>query len=375
MMLSKFYVLLFVPFVLSSLGNDERCEFTDITEVFGFYGQNRYSYCPSLVKEDDGTVHMFFCGNPTPGIMVDNIYHIRINPDGTKTSAKSVLQPGPPGSWDDHHTCDPSVIAGEFRMGGQKYKYAMFFLTNKYGVYYNEIGVAFSNQLDADHWIKFPELLVTKTWVSEGDQPLGSRKSWGVGQPSAVSLDNKGKALLTYTIGDIEGTRIVWTRIDMSDMNAYSSTPTTTMITTGLRNINSTDDDVTCNADFATCPSEDMIVMVRPLRPHDTQYPSFINTSLEVNCMKLSEFLASTGKWTSMLRITPVETNFPRNHNAGIERDIYGRISSWKTPVVYFTVSKAAPDVNASTDQCAEWTYHIYKGVLTNRPCFSRVDK
>jgi len=95
--------------------------FTDIKDVFGFYGQNRYSYCPSLIKEGDGTVHMFFCGNPNQGVMVDNIYHIRINPDGTQTEAKSVLQPGKPGSWDDHHTCDPSVIAGEFNMGGQSY--------------------------------------------------------------------------------------------------------------------------------------------------------------------------------------------------------------------------------------------------------------
>ena len=358
----KFYLLLFVPLVLSFIGNDDHYVLTDITEVFGFHGQDRYSYCPSLVKEDDGTVHMFFCGNPDQGIMVDHIYHIRMNPDGTKSGAKSVLQPGPPGSWDDHHTCDPSVIAGEFRMDGQDYKYAMFFLTNKYGVYYNEIGVAFSNRLDADHWVKYPELLVTKTWDGEGDQNLGNRKSWGVGQPSAVSLDNKGKVLLTWTIGDIDGTRIVWAQVDMSDMGACSPVTATTMIRTGLRNLNNTGNDITCNADFAVCPDEDVIVMVRPLRPHDGNYPSFINTSLEVNSMKFSEFLASTGEWTPMLRVTPVETKFPRNHNAGIERDAYGRIASWKNPVIYFTVSKAAPDVNAMTGQHAEWTYHIYKG-------------
>ncbi|MCL2305151.1 MAG: hypothetical protein FWC43_07390 [Planctomycetaceae bacterium] len=78
----KFYLFLFVLFVLSSLGNDGNDALTDITEVFGFHGQDRYSYCPSLVKEDDGTVHMLFCGNPDHGVMVDNIYHVRINPDG-----------------------------------------------------------------------------------------------------------------------------------------------------------------------------------------------------------------------------------------------------------------------------------------------------
>jgi hypothetical protein len=102
---------------------------------------------------------MFFCGNPNNLIMVDNIYHIKINPDGTKTSAKSVLQPGVSGSWDDHHTCDPSVIAGDFTWDGVTYKYAMFFLSNMYGVYYNEIGVAFSNKLDTDSWVKYPDRL------------------------------------------------------------------------------------------------------------------------------------------------------------------------------------------------------------------------
>ena len=150
-------------------------------------------------------------------------------------------------------------------------------------------------------------------------------------------------------------------------MSNYLPTPATTMVNAGLRNIDNTGSDITCNADFAVCLDDDMIVMVRPIRPHDGNYPSFINTSLEVNFMKFSEFLASIGEWIPMLRITPVETNFPRNHNAGIERDAYGRIASWKSPIIYFTVSQAAPDVNASTCQHAEWTYHIYKGNVSEK--------
>ena len=341
---------------------------TDIKDVFGFYGQNRYSYCPSIIKEDDGTTHVYFCGNPNQGIMVDNIYHIKINPDGTKTSAKSVLQPGAPGSWDDHHTCDPSVIAGEFKMDGKSYKYAMFFLTNKYGVYYNEIGVAFSNQLDADEWVKYPELLVKKTWSDDGDQILGSGgKSWGVGQPSAVSLDNKGKVLLTYTVGDISGTRIVWAQPDLSDMSSYSSVMVTSMIGSGLKNMDNSGTDYTCNSDFAVCIDEDIILMVRPVQPHPNDYPAYLNVSLEVDYMKFSDFLASTGIWTPMLRITPNETKFPRNHNAGIERNEYGQIKNWKEPVIYYTVSKAAPDVYATAGNHAEWTYHIYKGNILEK--------
>lgn len=56
--------------------------------VFGFQGQSKYSYCPSALKQADGTVHLYFCGNPENLIMVDNIFHIKINPNGTQTAAK-----------------------------------------------------------------------------------------------------------------------------------------------------------------------------------------------------------------------------------------------------------------------------------------------
>ncbi len=115
--------------------------------VFGFSGQKRYSYCPSVIANADGTSHVYFCGNPNQGTMVDNIYHIVENANGTHTTAVSVLQPSL--SWDSHHTCDPSVIEGSFKMDGTAYKYALFFLSNPKEYYYNEIGVAFSNDLEA----------------------------------------------------------------------------------------------------------------------------------------------------------------------------------------------------------------------------------
>ncbi|MBQ5485983.1 MAG: sugar-binding protein, partial [Bacteroidales bacterium] len=175
--------------------------------VFGFSGQKRYSYCPSVIANADGTSHVYFCGNPNQGTMVDNIYHIVENANGTHTTAVSVLQPSL--SWDSHHTCDPSVIEGSFKMDGTTYKYALFFLSNPKEYYYNEIGVAFSNDLEAASWVKYPQQIVKKTWPDEGDQSLGGNsKSWGVGQPSAVSLDKGGRVLLVYTIGDASGTRL-----------------------------------------------------------------------------------------------------------------------------------------------------------------------
>lgn len=50
-------------------------ELSDVVKVFGFDGQNRYAYCPSVMATDDMT-HMWFCGNPDENVFVDNIYHV-----------------------------------------------------------------------------------------------------------------------------------------------------------------------------------------------------------------------------------------------------------------------------------------------------------
>jgi hypothetical protein len=340
-------------------------EFTSLEKIFGFEGQNRYSYCPSIVKLEDGTIHMFFCGNPESNIMVDNVYHIRINADSSKTKEKSVLQPGISGSWDDHHTCDPSVIAGDYSMNGKSYKYAMFYLSNMYGVYYNEIGVAFSNDLESDSWTKYPHQIVKKTWTTDGDQLFGNGgKSWGVGQPSAISLDKKGQVLLTYTVGDIDGTRIEWSQLDLSNMDSFVPTVSRRMIDEGLKKLDYTLKDYTCNSDFAIDRNNNIIVMVRPVQPCPSDYPAYLNISLEVDYIPFTDFINSTGIWKSLLRITPSITKYPRNHNAGIERNTYGEIACWETPTIYYTVSKAAPDVEPAASKHAEWTYTIWRGKI-----------
>jgi len=333
--------------------------------VFGFTGQNRYSYCPSVLRQSDDSKHIYFCGNPNPGIMVDNVYHFIEYSNGTRTAPTSVLQPSL--SWDSHHTCDPCVIEGEFKMDAQTYKYAMFYLSNPVEYYYNEIGVAFSNDLNAASWNKYPQQVVTKTWLHEGDQDLGGgNKSWGVGQPSAVSLDKKGKVLLTYTIGDASGTRVAFTTLDLSDMSKFERKTATNMNAAGLDNLNG-NQDYTCNCDFAINQTENKIVMVRPVQPHPSTYPSYIPVAQEVDYMDLNNFLAGIGKWTAIGRINVELSEYPRNHNACLMRDNFGHIEKWDTPTVYITVSKESPAVTPGATTHAEWTYHIYKTTVSKK--------
>ena len=134
----------------------------------------------------------------------------------------------------------------------------------------------------------------------------------------------------------------------------------------GLENLNGSTD-YTCNADFAISPDNNKIVMVRPVQPHPSTYPAYLPVAQEVDYMDLDSFLDGIGRWTALARIDETLSSFPRNHNAGLSRDSFGHVKDWETPTVYFTVSKQAPDVNASTGDHGEWTYHIYKTKLSKR--------
>lgn len=335
------------------------------SRVFGFTAQDRYAYCPSVVELPDGRVEVFFCGNPVAGVMVDNIYHFSISPDNKRSQAVSVLQPGASGTWDNQHTCDPSVVRGKFVYGGTEYAYAMFYLGCMVEYYYNEVGVAFANDLNATEWVKYPYPVVSKTWSYEGDQPCGGGVSWGVGQPSAISLDSQGKVLLTYTIGDVEGTRIVMRELDMTNVEDMRVGAPLAMSRAGLLNIGRTGLDYTCNSDMALDVSTNSIIMVRPVQPHPATYPAYINEALEIDRIGLDAFRNGVGTWEPLIRLTPAETGFPRNHNAAIARDEYGHIGESDELMVYYTVSKEAPDVAPSAGMHAEWTYDIYKAAIS----------
>lgn len=337
---------------------------------FAFSEAKRYSYCPVVLEQQNGDRYMYFCGNPAvegphpiDEIIIDNVYLYVERPDGSSVKEKSVLRPGASG-WDSHHCCDPSVIEGEFRMDGTTYKYAMFYTGSRTGRYYCELGVAFSNDLCADSWVKYPGPLVPKTWEGDDDLPWSGGLCWGVGQPSAVSLDKKGDVLLTYSVGDLNGTRVMCCRLDMSDMDNFERSTPKTMIIRGLNGLDGKLD-YCCDIDLAINQEENVAVIVRPVQPLPTVYPAYIPTTQEVDYMKLDDFLSGRGSWTPIGRIGPEMTGFQRNHNAGLLRDNFGHIRDWKTPTVYFAVSDTSPQVFPVPDRMAEWTYDIYKVTLS----------
>lgn len=317
--------------------------FGEPKKVFGFSSHAQYSYCPTIMDNGDGTCHIWFCGNPTNYKFVDNVFHIHAQDGVSYTSATSVLQPTA-GTWDSYHCCDPSVIKGEFKMDGKSYTYAMFYLgIDTPDCLGNEVGVAFSNDPDATTWDKYPHALID----FPGEE---HSKFWGVGQPSAISLDKKGKVLLTYSRGYSGGTSILYREIDMSNMSSIKMGDLKTVpMARGVACMR--------NADFAVDVENNKILTVIE-GPASETYPTFISSFVTVHVADYDAFLAGTCQWTSLGTIGKGLSGFARNHNAGIRRDAYGYIPNYKDFTVYFTVSKATPDVSPSN--CAEWTYNIY---------------
>jgi hypothetical protein len=215
--------------------------------------------------------------------------------------------------------------------------------------------------MDADTWIKYPSPLVPKTWSGDNDFPIGSGNAWGVGQPSAFSVDGKGKVMLTYTIGDADGTRVVARAADLSDMGNIQLSPLKTVSTAGLTKLDySTQNIVLSNADFAFDSSRTTVYMTSHVLPAPASYPDFIPAAVDLNRMPYNDFINGQGSWKLVQRIGPSVSNFPRNHNSAIGRDAFGAIPDAMKAEHYFTVSKADPDVSLEQGKFAEWTYHLY---------------
>lgn len=328
---------------------------------FGF-GNHHYSYCPQALIQSDGSTEVWFCGNPNNSEIVDNIFHVTEGKDGKNSKAVSVLQPS--FDWDSHHTCDPSVVEGEFLYAGTTYRYAMFYTANRLDYFYNEIGVAFSNDLKATSWVKFPTQVVEKTWAGVTEQDLGASKSWGVGQPSAFSLDRKGKVCLTYTIGDRDGSRTVWRDCDFSDMSNIVLGPVHEITRNGLKTLNNTQENFVGGADFAVDEKNDKILLFRPVSPTPATCPTYIHSASEIDYMSYSDFRNGKGQWTKMYTIGKDASGFARVHNPCIARDNFGYVENWEDITFYYTVAKEEPEVYLEWNHMPEWSYVIYKSRL-----------
>lgn len=312
-----------------------------------------YNYCPSVMQTDENTAYIYYCTNKTSKNVTDYIGCRK----GTKNaqgkwswSAESiVLSPGTKtlftSKWDSRHACDPSVVAGSFKYNGEQYSYLMAYLgCTSNDSQDNKIGLAVARS---------PEGPFTKV----GDAPFidfeydGSKDiwEWGVGQPSIINIDKKGRIMMFYTRGDRNGTRTIVEEWDLSDLSAPQRKSRSKLSTKGLKNLNG-GGDIINNADFVYDPVNRRYYAVSDCHPNPSGEPDYISSHFRVNYFDYSGSFTSF-TWKEIATVGNTQTGFARNHNTGILRDSYGHLPD-KYLSVFYTVSVTGSD-------CL-WSYRIY---------------
>jgi len=267
---------------------------------------------------------------------------------GKVVVSKPALTAGTPGAWDSFHVCDPAVIAGKFRLNGRAYRYALFYLGNNVDAStHNQIGVAFTNDLSGS-WVKYPFPVVQSP----------KDKSWGAGQPSATSLDGKGRLLLFYTLGSLAETRAMRRELDLSDMSHPLIGPAVPLINAGFTAANGNPDFLNI-FDIVHDPRRDRFYAVREQHPYPSDHPSYIVSSQQVVSISGAALRSnsSVGRWQVEGEINRALTGSPRNHNAGIERTLRGALPRPDSIRIVFTDGCAG---SGCRDR-AEWSCDLWE--------------
>jgi hypothetical protein len=299
-----------------------------------------YCYAPTVVADGERE-WMWACRNEHDGVIRDEIYFFEGNTHllsaGTSVLKGSVA----PGAWDGFHICDPSVIVGDFRVAGAKFRYAMVFLGNNVDASANnEIGMAFANEPGGP-------------WMPDGEPIVAHRQNgfWGVGQPS-LTRTRDGQYLLFYTKGD-PGTDGFVRNIDFRHANRPRVGREIRLSKVGLTRRDG-NPDYWSNFDMVYDPVRDWFWAIRDQHPFGR--PTRIAAALQVLSLPAKEIFKRNARWTVQGTITPQITGFPRNHNACIVRTCDGTLPDANSIRICFTTA-CAPETCGGKDPL--WTYSI----------------
>ena len=309
-----------------------------------------YNYCPSVLEEADGTRYLYYCTNRDSYKIIDYIGCRRgtRNADGSYTyGAETVVLAPTAGAWDAHHTCDPSVVRGDFTYKGQSYRYLMAYLgCTSYDNQDNEIGFAVAN----DPMGPFVKIADTPTipYVREGDA-----WQWGVGQASLVSRDKGSRVYVFYTEGTATRTHEFVDEWDFADLENPVRLSHTDLATTGLTTRTGGGDYIG-NADFAYDADSNSFYMATDSHPYPSDEPNYITEYFRVAYFAGDD--VTRVRWNELEHIGPAETGFARNHNVGLVRDAYGWLPGGNSLTVYYT--------GAGKGANALWTYRLHAYTL-----------
>ena len=336
----------------------------------GITGEDRYyNYCPSTFVED-GVKHIYYCSNKVFGNVTDFIAYREgkyVNKEMVYTPTEEIkfLLSPTKGTWDGRHTCDPSVIKGEFKYDDVKYTYLMAYLgcvTSDNTR--NETGLAVSNS-PTGPWIKCDKINPILKVADDNNK-------WGNGQTELVSVDKKGRVIMFNSFSSPKlGGEQCW-EYDLSDLNnPVLIRGKDHMNTNGTANVVKEDGEKVnegiSNVGVAYDEVNKKILLAKGRLPfaQDGQYPNYIASKIDLfylddseNENKFDELFKSKAEakdWVFIGTIDEKLTGFKRNHNNGLVRDPFGGLVEKDRIEVAFTRS------DLSESDWGYWsTYRIY---------------
>ncbi len=298
----------------------------EITKLFGMPG---YNYAPSIIAAGD-VRQVWWCGYgaiPGTAFQTDVIYYRAINvATGEVSPTQTVFWPQQ-GQWDGRYTCDPSVIRGQFRSGGQSYGYALYYTaTDRDDGTNNRIGVAFSN--DGVNWVRYAQNPV----IYPENYPTAT---YGAGQAATCNRDGLAAIVLFHT--DLSGAGVlVRTSTDGINFGAPTALPQsgTTLVE---------------NNDFAYDPQADTFygAVEFPVIAGDRESSAF-----GLYRITAGQLFAGTGSWEQLGTVDPATTGAHLNHSPGLVRDGFGNLDPQHLEA-YF--SEGTNDPSTWTLYSARW--------------------
>lgn len=309
-----------------------------------------YNYCPSIFIENDKE-YVYYCTNKDWGNVTDYIGYREGTKSnkGIKYSDETIVISPTANTWDRTHTCDPTVIKGEFEYNLESYNYLMAYLgCVPVDCTLNETGIAVAKSPEGP-WIKCNG---TKIDGKTNINPLVpysdfnyTSSSWGTGQACLQSIDKKGRVLLITTVSSLAGSDV--REYDLSNINDYKLLRETKLFSDGISYGTSR----IGNSEMVLDEINHKFILAKPRSPFgsDGQYPDFIADTIDIYYLDVSNYnnpfdvffdnnRTETRNYVNS--VTSKLSNYPRNHNCAIISDEYGRLYGNKEVGVAFTSSQ-----------------------------------
>jgi len=332
----------------------------------------KYRYAGAAIEENEKRC-LFYCANidrPDRPIITDHIVMRTGNMSNDKWQygeENVAIWPGEEEDvWDGLHVCDPTVVGGEFWYQGpeqsekEKFNYALFYLGIPQGEYFppnrdivNQIGWAVAKSPEGP-WYKVVDSspLITSDDICH----------WGVGQSSAISLDEKGEVLLFYTRGESK-TATYSQRLDLRDANNPVLFGESELPTTGLTQYDGSPDPLNHTGAFVYDDQSDRFYIIRNGHPYTSSCPDWISSFLQIASISSTDLEAGGGEWTVIKNLEGVDEYPPKFFDGGWVRNKYGGLPDPEKLEVLASTSSAG---GACTDFWL-YTYRI-QGYILPKP-------